>query len=131
MNTANPHYSIEMANRSLPLVSVIAGDIADQYARIIRLRKRQSNTHLRDADYETAMDRLGELVNELHPLGVELRDFEAGTLAFPSEFCGRRVFLSWKPGESTVCHWHECDESVGCRRPLPSPSSLNPGDPHA
>jgi hypothetical protein len=64
------------------------------------------------------MDRLGELVDELHAVGVELRDFELGLIAFPCDHDDRTVLLSWQPEEDGVGHFHEQDESVAERRPI-------------
>jgi hypothetical protein len=109
----------------------VVGDIVQQYARIVALRKAielgedQDLTagipgEHREADYEKAMDALGQLVDELHAVGVELRDFEQGVIAFPAMYESKPILLSWQPPEPAVTHWHAPDESITDRRPLPA-----------
>lgn len=120
-------FALDEANRSLAYVRKVVGDITDQYADIVTMRRNlpgpEDAQELRtdeqaEAVYEAAMDRLGGLVDELHDTGVELRDFERGVVAFPADYGGRTILLSWQPGEPAVTHYHEQDESITQRRTL-------------
>lgn len=121
-------FTRDEADRSLAYVGAIVRDVQAQYGRILDLRQAMNcgaaelvaseNSNLGEAEYEAAMDRLGELVDELHAVGVELRDFERGLIAFPCDHKDRTLLLSWQPGEDRVGFFHEQDESVAERRPL-------------
>lgn len=100
-------FTITRANQSLVYVSRVVDDVVQQYRDVLDLR--ESLDRLRgkaqpelDRDYEKAMDRLGELVEELHAVGVELKDFERGEIEFPAEVDGDEVMLHWEPGCSHV-----------------------------
>ena len=117
-------FSLDEANRALTYVRRVVEDITTQYARIVELRRAMEGDeeghpveHV-EAEYETAMDRLGGLVDELHEAGVELRDFERGIVAFPADHDDRVVLFSWQPGEPAVTHFNEQEESITQRRPV-------------
>lgn len=115
-------FTLALANRALPYVSRIVDDITSVYARIIELRRGADKPGGPDPDaereYEKTMDRLGELVDELHAVGVELKDFELGLVDFPAIHQGRDVLLCWKRGEQTIDHWHEIDAGLSGRQPV-------------
>ncbi len=115
-------FTVELANRALPYISRIVDDISAVYSRIIELRKRADKPGGPDTEaereYEKTMDRLGELVDELHAVGVELKDFELGLIDFPAMHQGREVLLCWKRGEQSVEHWHELDAGLSGRQPI-------------
>ena len=106
-------FTLEQANRSLPYVSRVVADICEVYDQIIELRRELENLDdgdlrdLTEREYETTMDRLGQLVDELHLTGAELRDFELGRVDFPAAIRDEMVMLTWQAGESRITHWHE------------------------
>lgn len=119
------YFTLDQANNALPYISRIIDDVISIYARIVELRRRlerhddADTSALRiERDYEGAMDRLGELVDELHFVGVELKDFERGLVDFPAFYNEREILLCWHRGEDEVSHWHEVDAGVGGRKPV-------------
>lgn len=108
-------FSVEEANRALPYISRVAVDIAEVYSQVIELRGELENLddgdlrNLTEREYETTMDRLGGLVDELHNAGVELRDFELGRVDFPAAHADRLIMLAWQTGETAVTHWHDAE----------------------
>lgn len=117
------YFTVDQANSALPYVSRIIDDVISVYARIVELRRRLEKHDDADTsavaierDYEGAMDRLGELVDELHFVGVELKDFERGLVDFPAFHEEREILLCWHRGEDEVSHWHEVDAGVGGRQ---------------
>jgi hypothetical protein len=124
-------FTVAQANSALPYVSRVVEDITAVYGRIIELRRGadrpgtpadpgapggpQPDT---EKEYEATMDRLSELVDELHAVGVELKDFELGLVDFPAVFEGRDVLLCWKRGEPDIGHWHEIDAGLSGRQPV-------------
>jgi len=138
MGSANPllesdkkFYSLDEANRALPLVRAIVTDIVAQYHRVEELQQRLSRVRQnrkRQADdlyaaeldqtrseLETEEDRLRDYVEELRKLGVELKS-EDGLCDFPSLRDGREIYLCWRLGEPQVAHWHELEAGFAGRR---------------
>jgi len=138
MGSANPllesdkkFYSVDDANRALPLVRAIVTDIVTQYRRVEDLQQRLSRVR-RDrkrkpddlyaaeldqtqSELETEEDRLRSYVDELRKLGVELKS-EDGLCDFPSVRDGREIYLCWRLGETQVAHWHELEAGFAGRR---------------
>jgi hypothetical protein len=122
-------FSIDQANRALPLVRRIVQDIVDEYARWQEMVKRldvMTASVTRDAagvdrlqrDIQSAARAIDGYVRELTELGVEMKGFDVGLVDFPGEMGGRPVYLCWRLGESSVAHWHERDAGYAGRRPL-------------
>ena len=118
---ARRRYTPELARRSLPLVSAIAGDIRDTAQKI-----RQIWLEPRDGSRAGAVEerlaelrrRFSELVSELDTLGVELKDPVSGLLDFLSQRGDEEVYLCWRLGEESVDHWHTLDGGFAGRRPM-------------
>ena len=122
-------FTIEQANRTLPLVRRIVQDIVDQYVRWQELVKTLDVLVAAPAPDATRIDRLQRdiqaaargidaFVRELIDLGVEMKGFDVGLVDFPSELDGRPVYLCWRLGEPAVGHWHERDAGFAGRQPL-------------
>lgn len=130
-------FTIEQANRTLPLVRRIVGDIVRGYADWQESVKR---LELAAAARDEAPERPGErdqlerrtqsiaaeidsFVRELESLDVELKGFDSGLVDFPGEKDGRPIYLCWRLGEPSVQFWHELDAGYAGRQPL-SPLAL-------
>jgi hypothetical protein len=122
-------FTIEQANRTLPLVRSIVRDIVDEYARwqgLVKSLDVLAAAPARDAaeiervqrDIQAAARSIDRWVGELKELGVEMKGLDVGLVDFPGEMAGRPVYLCWRLGEPTVAHWHECDAGFAGRRPL-------------
>jgi hypothetical protein len=127
-------FTIEQANRTLPLVRRIVQDIVEQYARWQELVKALDVLAASPAPDTVRIDRLQRdiqsaargidgFVRELTDLGVEMKGFDVGLVDFPGEMSGRPVYLCWRLGEPEVAHWHERDAGFAGRRPL-APSMM-------
>jgi hypothetical protein len=109
------YFTVDQANRALPYVSRVADDIAQHYQTVIGLRQRLEQPRPEDdanalrREYEKGMDHLSDLIEELHEVGVELKDFERGLVDFPAVYEGREVYLCWQRGENSILAWHEVD----------------------
>lgn len=142
-NSAKPTqklFTLEEANATLPLVSVIVRDLAqlaqsiqERRERLIMLkgdkRRRKDDIYADElAQIEQEVDRdiaqLQEYVEELNTLGIELKGALDGLIDFPAEMEGRIVYLCWKLGEAEVSHWHELDAGFAGRRSLTADSLL-------
>lgn len=122
-------FTIDQANRALPLVRKIVQDIVDEYARWQRLVKAldvAAAAAARDVaeidrlqrDIQGAASAIDRYVRELNELGAEMKGFDVGLVDFPGEIGGRPVYLCWRLGEPAVAHWHERDAGFAGRQPL-------------
>ena len=118
-------FTVESANRTLPLVRRIVADIVEEYTHIDALESRSEEasadgrtealTRLRD-EHSNRLERLRELAEELAQIGCELKDGEKGLVDFPAVRDGCYIYLCWRIGEEHVDHWHELDAGFGGRR---------------
>ncbi len=136
------YFTVEEANKALPLVKVIVSDIVDQFQVVNDLKQRLSavlserrrpagdlySEELAQTQSELATEeeKLAGFIDELTKLGVELKGPD-GLCDFYSMMDGREVYLCWRLGEPQVMHWHELDAGVAGRKPLnlQAPSSAN------
>ncbi len=128
------YFTLEEANKMLPLVKAIAGDIVRQYETVRALRerltavaaeRRRPNNDVyteelvhSQAQMETEEGRLANYIDELTKLGVEPKGLVDGLCDFPCLRDGRPIYLCWRLGETTVSHWHELDAGVAGRQPI-------------
>ena len=120
-------FTLELANRSLPLVKRIVSDIVHTHADAAKARqeleRQPANGKGRPAQeaqarLEAALTRLEDYLDELSEVGCELKDFQMGLIDFVGRHQGRDVCLCWKLGEEKVTHWHELDAGYSGRQPV-------------
>lgn len=124
-------FTIEMANRTLPLVSRIVRDILDHYrawqqtVEAFEIATALSRADRPTPEAESLQRKAQELAREIQgflaeltDLGVEFKGFELGLVDFPGDVDGHPVMWCWKFGESAVQHWHEVDAGYSGRQPL-------------
>ena len=127
------YFTVEEANKALPLVKAIVSDIVKQFQVVNELKRRLSALTIEhrqpssdpyseelaqsQAELETEEGKLETFIDELTRLGVELKSHE-GLCDFYSKMDGREVYLCWRLGEPEVMHWHELDAGFSGRLPL-------------
>jgi hypothetical protein len=127
------YFTVEEANKALPLVKAIVSDIVRQFHLVNELKQRLSavvSEHRRpssdpyceelaqsQAELEAEVAKLEAYIDELSRLGVELKGPD-GLCDFYSIMEGREVYLCWRLGEPEVMHWHELNAGVAGRQPL-------------
>ncbi len=127
------YFTVQEANKALPLVKAIVSDIVRQNRTVTELQQRLSavvTEHRRpssdpyteelahsQAALEVEQTKLVEYVDELTKLGVELKG-DDGLCDFYSLMDGREVYLCWRLGEPEVSHWHELSAGIAGRQPL-------------
>jgi hypothetical protein len=127
-------FTLEEANKALPLVKLIVGDIVRQFEVVRDLSERLSSITSRhrkhnpddpygeevvqmQAEKDAEESKLSEFIEELVKLGVELKGPD-GLCDFPSLREGREVYLCWRLGEPEVLHWHELHTGLAGRKRL-------------
>src|SRR4051812_27845252 len=127
------YFTAEEANKALPLVKAIVGDIVRQFRAVSELKQRLSavlTEHRRpssdpyseelaqsQAELEAEESKLEAYIDELTRLGVELKGPD-GLCDFYNIMDGREVYLCWRLGEPEVMHWHELTAGFAGRKPL-------------
>ncbi|MFN2397285.1 MAG: DUF2203 domain-containing protein [Gemmatimonadaceae bacterium] len=124
-------FTVEDANRTLPLVSRIVQDIVSQYAKWqvrvdefammtagARAEKPDPRAETLQLEVQSLAAEIEGYVKELERLGIEFKGFDTGLVDFPGEIEGRPVYLCWQLGESSVQHWHEKDAGFAGRQQL-------------
>ena len=122
-------YTVDRANRTLPLVRRIVDDIVreherwqDAIARLDLLMSNSDTVDLRVVALEKEVQAIARDIDafqgELEALDIQLKDRRLGLVDFPTEIDGRRALLCWRLGEPSVQFWHDEDAGYAGRQPL-------------
>lgn len=110
------------ANRALPLVRQIVGDILERGKDLRSLHEKEH----RSADDEYRLQQLTgqieELRGELLEIGCDYKDwgFEKGLVDFPGYIDGEPVLLCWSTEEIAVTWYHGVLDGFAGRKPIPA-----------
>jgi hypothetical protein len=131
-------YTLEMANRALPLVRRIVDDLVRRYAdwrdAVSRFEyaTTKSTADVPDpeaerlqSEAEAIAEEIEAFSRELEQLGVECRAFDTGLVDFPGELDGRAVYFCWMRGEPAVSYWHDLDAGFEGRQPIQAGAALS------
>lgn len=126
------NFTVDDANKMLPLVRRIVSDVVRDYMRWQdKVKEFEAAAAIRtldtpggDADRleREAQDIAREIdgyIAEITQLGVQMKGFDTGLVDFPGELDGRPILLCWQLGEENVQYWHEEDAGFIGRQPLP------------
>jgi hypothetical protein len=116
-------FTVEQANKALPLVQRIASDIVATHGQAVKLQQELERVDAKgradvQRQLEQSMHRLEDLVDELSEIGCELKDYQMGLIDFTGRHKGHDVCLCWKLGEEHVGWWHEADSGYAGRQPV-------------
>jgi hypothetical protein len=124
-------FTVEEANRTLPLVSKIVSDLVrahqswEDKVREFELATVGSSPERPDAIAELLQIEAQRLaveiegyISELADLGVICKGMDTGLVDFPGEREGRQVYYCWMLGEPSVQFWHEVDAGFVGRKKL-------------
>lgn len=124
-------FTVDQANRTLPLVRRIVEDIVREHRRrsekLVELDLLNGATAgVPTGGQAAALERetqkmareIEGFTRELSVLGIQLKDPRMGLIDFPSDIDGRRVLLCWHLGEPSVQFWHDEHTGFAGRQPL-------------
>jgi hypothetical protein len=116
-------FTLEQANRALPLVRRIVTDIVktrEQATQLQGLLESSSGSAHKgiQQDLDVAIDKLHTYLDELTEIGCELKDFQSGLVDFIGHHQGREIYLCWKLGEETIGYFHEMTTGFAGRIPV-------------
>lgn len=124
-------FTVDQANRMLPLVRRIVEDVVREHRSrsekqveldLLATAAAGSLPDPRVAALERDVQRLARELEgferELKELGIQLKDPRMGLIDFPANLDGRRVLLCWHLGETSVQFWHDESSGFAGRQPL-------------
>src|SRR5688500_6265489 len=106
-------FALAQANRAIGYVSRGVTDIVKAHQTVTDLQARLESLRAGKAhdtaekDLARGLERLQSLVDELHGVGCELKDYQIGLVDFIGRHQGRDVYLCWRLGETKIAYWHE------------------------
>lgn len=125
-------FSLDEAERTLPLVRRIVVDLQNEYAlwraavgefELVSAGSRGDETvppevAAAEKEVATLAERVAALLDEFEQIGCIAKGIEAGLVDFYALRDDRLVFLCWRLGEERITHWHEIDTGVDGRLPI-------------
>ena len=124
-------FTLDEANRTLPLVSRIVDDLVQDHRRWEdKVREFEVATVGASPERPDAIAELLQIeaqrlardiegyIAELNDLGVICKGMDTGLVDFRGQIDGREVFYCWKLGEPSVQYWHEIDAGFVGRQKL-------------
>lgn len=129
---AAKYFTVEQANKTLPLVERIVADIRADYdiwrdrMRRYELLSAEATDTSGEAPEQIALreevdavaHRINGYMEELSQIGCIFKGFDTGLVDFHGTRDGRDIYFCWKYGEPAVSHWHELDAGYSGRQPL-------------
>lgn len=132
-------FTVEEANRTLPLVSRIMADIVEENGRLQELLPSLKEARGRARRNPAALEALGRLRTEVAAISARLEGYleelakvgcvfkgPQGLVDFYSMREGRPVFLCWRYGEDEIRWWHELEGGFAGRQEL-EPEAVTSG----
>ena len=125
-------FTLEQAERTLPLVRRIVADLVQVYpewrAGVARYEAMSLDAKPEAGETPAMLaerDRIAELaaridgyLRELEAIGCVFKGFEAGLVDFQSLRDDQPIFLCWRLGEARITHWHELETGFDGRQPI-------------
>ncbi len=124
-------FTVEEANRTLPLVSRIIADVIEENDRLQELLPNLKEVRMRARRNPAAAGALNDLREEVAKISARLEGYlkelsqigcvfkgPQGLIDFYSMRDGRPVFLCWRYGEDRIRYWHELDGGFAGRLEL-------------
>ncbi len=125
-------FTVEQAERTLPLVRRILADLTAEYevwreamagyellAAASRAETGETPELIASRNAVSASaDRITLFLGELEAIGCLFKGFESGLVDFYALRDDRLVFLCWQFGEPHITHWHDVDAGYAGRQPI-------------
>ena len=74
---------------------------------------------------DAAAAALKKAIEDIHEMGVQVKDLDIGLIDFPTLYHGQEVLMCWKLGESGIGFWHGLEEGFRGRKPVDEDFLMN------
>lgn len=122
-------FTVEEANRLLPVVEPILKDLKDRHQRVQNFRASavaaaEAAEHggggmEGGSNYVDALIELSKQSIKIDEMGIQVKDFSRGLIDFPSQRGDRVILLCWQLGEAPIIEWwHELEGGFSGRQRL-------------
>jgi len=125
-------FTLEEAERTLPLVRRVVQDLTGEYpawrAAVAKFELLTGGARAEwgesgellaaREDIARHAERINGYLQELEVVGCVFKGFEAGLVDFYSLREDRPIFLCWRLGEERISHWHEIHSGFAGRQPI-------------
>jgi len=120
MGNFKKYFTIEEANRTLPLVKRIVRDILDTGYEARSLIMILGDDAEKNAEVQQLINQIQEYFAELEEIGCYYKDwdFSLGLVDFPAMLDDKEVFLCWRSDEPEILYYHEVDSGYTGRKPI-------------
>jgi len=114
------HFTPQGANKRLPLVKKIIGEILSN-ARSLRAMAGRDKAGAASPERERLETEIEVLMRELETLGCFYKDwnFQIGLVDFPAVIDGQEVMLCWRSDEERIEWYHGLEDGYSGRQPIP------------
>ena len=114
------HFTPKEANKRLPYVKKIVGEILIKGKRLRELLKHNEGQDI-SFERDTFQLQIENLMDELEEMGCFYKDwnFEVGLVDFPAVIEEEEVLLCWKSDEREILWYHGVEDGFAGRRPIP------------
>ena len=127
------YFTLDQANKTLPLVRKIVSDITSlhpvwrdlvyRYELVAAQSDPKWGESTEQVALRTQIEAVARQINgymvELGEIGCVFKGFEEGLVDFYGQLDGREMFWCWKQGEERISHWHELEAGFAGRQPIP------------
>ncbi len=127
------YFTLDQANKTLPLVRKIVSDITSlhpvwrdlvyRYELVAAQSDPKWGESTEQVNLRMQIEAVARQINgyliELEEIGCVFKGFEEGLVDFYGQLDGRDMFWCWKQGEERISHWHELEAGFAGRQPIP------------
>ncbi|RMF55673.1 MAG: DUF2203 family protein [Calditrichaeota bacterium] len=115
------HFTLEEAQRTLPLVKQIVRDILNLSHEIRTLITILGADAEENPQIQQLMEQFKGYLRELEELGCFYKDwnFSIGLVDFPAIINGEEVFLCWRSDEDEIQYYHGIYDGYAGRKLIP------------
>ena len=113
-------FTLEEANRRIPLVKRIVADILSKGRKLKGLSLFEETPSVKQ-EKDALLEQMEKLMCELENLGCYFKDwnFEVGLVDFPAIIEEREVLLCWRSDEPKIEWYHGFNDGYAGRKPIP------------
>ncbi len=103
------YFTLEQANKTLPLVRQIVMDILDSSKEMRLIAEDLDGKVEENPQIQNLAEKITGFIKELEDLGCEYKDwnFTVGLVDFPAILEGEEVYLCWRTDEDEIRFYHK------------------------